>query len=205
MNIFEILGPVSSNLLHSTLLYPALLCSTLLYAALFCSTLLCDTLLSSVYSSDSSPLLFCSTLLCRLYFTQPCSALPNSAQFYSSLLHFTVLYLLCRLISLLSSLSYSSLSAMLYSAQLWSTLFCFALLWRCFNLLCSILLYSTRIYSILLAILNQPGAAPMPGWISSTTYIFAGLALQKLQGRVTGTVPDLLGPLALHRQRICLE
>lgn len=172
MNIFEILGPVSSNLLHSTLLYPALLCSTLLYAALFCSTLLCNTLLSSVYSSDSSPLLFCSTLLCRLYFTKPCSALPNSAQFYSSLLHFTVLYLLCRLISLLSSLSYSSLSAMLYSAQLWSTLFCFALLWRCFNLLCSILLYSTE-YTLFYSrfLISQEQLPCQAGYHQPRTYL----------------------------------
>lgn len=126
------------------------------------------------------------------------------------LLFFAVVYLLCRLLSPLNALLYSSLPALLYSDQLWSTL-------PYIFLLCSVLHHVTvrclRLYSILLyttlhyplAILNQPVTSPMLGWISSTTNIFAWLALKKLQSKVRGTVPNLLDPQDLHHQKTCLK
>lgn len=163
----------------SHLIFYILLCSTAPYFALLFFAIRCY--LNWRLVSSFNVLLHSS--VCRLYFSQPCSALLYPTlpmHLYSSVLHFTVIYLLYHFLSLLSSLSYLSLSAMLYPAQLWSTLFYSAL--PCFNLLCCILLllYSTRVYSILLAILSHPVTAPMLGWTSSTTCIFAGLALQKV-------------------------
>lgn len=84
----------------------------------------------------------------------------------------------------------------------YSTLFCTTLLFVASGY---ILFYSTRLCTIPLAILNQPVTSPMLGWISSTTNIFAWLALKKLQSKVRGTVPNLLDPQDFHHQKTCLK
>ena len=138
MNIFEILGPVSSNLLHSTLLYNALPCFTLPYFALLFCAIRCYLL-----CTFPTPLPFCSAPLFSAGSTLLSHALLYPTLLISTLLRSTSLYSIYSADSSLFLILCPTLLCRLCFTLFNCDLHCSALLYHGVALICFVLLYST--------------------------------------------------------------
>ena len=138
MNIFEILGPVSSNLLHSTLLYNALPCFTLPYFALLFCAIRCYLL-----CTFPTPLPFCSAPLFSAGSTLLSHALLYPTLLISTLLRSTSLYSIYSADSSLFLILCPTLLCRLCFTLFNCDLHCSALLYHGVALICFVLFYST--------------------------------------------------------------